>query len=69
MKSNARAVASADSVKVVTAYVETSLAAALQDQKFQFERFGYFVADLVDHVACVKPVLNRVAGLKNSWDK
>ncbi|UCU92951.1 glutamine--tRNA ligase/YqeY domain fusion protein [Hydrogenophaga taeniospiralis] len=58
-----------NSLKVVTAYVEPSLAAAQPDQKFQFERFGYFVADRVDHVAGVKPVFNRVAGLKDSWGK
>jgi glutaminyl-tRNA synthetase len=58
-----------NSLKVVTAYVEPSLAAALPDQKFQFERFGYFVADRGDHVAGAKPVFNRIAGLKDSWGK
>jgi glutaminyl-tRNA synthetase len=58
-----------DSLKVVTAYVEPSLAAAQSDQKFQFERFGYFVADRLDHVAGAKPVFNRVTGLKDSWGK
>ncbi len=58
-----------DSLKVVTAYVEPSLAQALPDQKFQFERFGYFVADRLDHVAGSKPVFNRVTGLKDSWGK
>ncbi|MFN3440412.1 MAG: glutamine--tRNA ligase/YqeY domain fusion protein [Acidovorax sp.] len=57
-----------NSLKVVTAYVEPSLAAAKPDQKFQFERFGYFVADRVDHAAG-KPVFNRVTGLKDSWGK
>jgi glutaminyl-tRNA synthetase len=58
-----------ESLKVVTAYVEPSLAAAQPDQKFQFERFGYFVADRLDHVAGAKPVFNRVTGLKDSWGK
>jgi len=58
-----------NSLKVVTAYVEPSLAAAKPDEKFQFERFGYFVADRVDHVTGVKPVFNRVTGLKDSWGK
>ena len=58
-----------DSLKVVTAYVEPSLAAAQPDQKFQFERFGYFVADRADHVSGFKPVFNRVTGLKDSWGK
>ena len=57
-----------DSLKVITAYVEPSLAKAQPDQKFQFERFGYFVADRADHVAG-KPVFNLVAELRDSWGK
>jgi glutaminyl-tRNA synthetase len=57
-----------DSLKVVTAYVEPSLAQAQPDQKFQFERFGYFVADRQDHTPG-KPVFNRAVGLKDSWGK
>jgi glutaminyl-tRNA synthetase len=58
-----------NSLKVITAKVEPSLANALPGQNFQFERHGYFVADRVDHVAGVKPVFNRVTGLKDSWAK
>ena len=58
-----------NSLKVVTAYVEPSLAAARPDDKFQFERFGYFVADRVDHGVGGKVVFNRVTGLKDSWGK
>lgn len=65
-----------NSLKVVTAYVEPSLGSAKGDEKFQFERHGYFVADRVDHVAPSpqnggegKPVFNRVAGMKDSWGK
>jgi glutaminyl-tRNA synthetase len=58
-----------DSLKVVTAYVEPSLAAAKPDEKFQFERFGYFVADRLDHGVGGKAVFNRVTGLKDSWGK
>ncbi len=57
-----------DSLKVVTAYVEPSLASAQAEDKFQFERFGYFVADRKDH-GTGKPVFNRVTGLKDSWGK
>jgi glutaminyl-tRNA synthetase len=57
-----------DSLKTVTAYVEPSLASAKPDEKFQFERHGYFVADRKDHGAG-KPVFNRVTGLKDSWGK
>lgn len=57
-----------ESLKTVTAYVEPSLAQAAADDKFQFERHGYFVADRKDHVPG-KPVFNRVTGLKDSWTK
>ncbi len=56
------------SKQVVQAYVEPSLAQAQPDQKFQFERFGYFVADRADH-APGKPVFNRITGLKDNWGK
>jgi glutaminyl-tRNA synthetase len=56
------------SKKVVTGYLEPSLAAARPDDKFQFERHGYFVADRLDHAAG-RPVLNRITGLKDSWGK
>ncbi|MEX8518084.1 MAG: glutamine--tRNA ligase/YqeY domain fusion protein [Leptothrix sp. (in: b-proteobacteria)] len=54
------------SKKIITAYVEPSLAQAEPDAKFQFERFGYFVADRKDH-APGKPVFNKITGLKDSW--
>jgi len=56
------------SKSVVHGYIEPSLANAQPDDKFQFERHGYFVADRVDH-ASGKPVINRIAGLKDSWGK
>ena len=56
------------SKRVVTAYVEPSLAQALPGTHYQFERFGYFVADRVDHAAGA-PVFNRVTGLKDTWGK
>ncbi len=57
-----------DSLRVIRAYVEPSLALAQADQKFQFERHGYFVADRLDHTAG-QPVFNRAVGLKDSWGK
>ncbi|WP_367849280.1 glutamine--tRNA ligase/YqeY domain fusion protein [Rhodoferax sp. WC2427] len=57
-----------NSLKVVQAIVEPSLAAAKADDKFQFERHGYFVADRVDHQAG-KMVFNLAVGLKDSWGK
>ena len=57
-----------NSLKMLNAFVEPSLAAAIADDKFQFERHGYFVADRVDHAAG-KPVFNLAVGLKDSWGK
>ena len=57
-----------NSLKVLKAFVEPSLATAKADDKFQFERHGYFVADRVDHVAG-KPVFNLAVGLKDSFGK
>jgi len=56
------------SKRVVRGFIEAALANARPDDKFQFERHGYFVADRVDHTAA-RPVLNRIAGLKDSWGK
>ncbi len=56
------------SKRVVGGFVEPSMANAAADDKYQFERHGYFVADRIDHVAG-KPVFNRIAGLKDSWSK
>ena len=56
------------SKRVVTGYVEPSLANAPADAKVQFERHGYFVADRIDH-STANPVYNRIAGLKDSWAK
>ena len=57
-----------DSLKTVKAYVEPSLLSARPDQKFQFERHGYFVADRKDHQPG-RPVFNRTVSLKDSWGK
>ena len=57
-----------NSLKVLNALVEPSLAAAKADDKFQFERHGYFVADRVDHAAG-KLMFNLAVGLKDSWGK
>jgi glutaminyl-tRNA synthetase len=40
----------------------------MPDEKFQFERYGYFVADRVDHSA-TRPVFDRVVILKSSQGK
>ena len=38
------------------------------DDRFQFERHGYFVADRKDHTPS-SPVFNRTATLKDTWAK
>lgn len=55
-----------NSIKVVNAIVEPSLAQAQGDDKFQFERESYFVADSVEHSAD-KPVFNQIVGLKDGF--
>ena len=57
-----------DSLKVIEAYVEPSLANSKPDDKFQFERHGYFVADRSDHSGS-KLVFNRSTSLKDNWSK
>jgi glutaminyl-tRNA synthetase len=56
------------SKRVITAYVEPALGEAAPEERFQFERHGYFVADLADH-APGKPVFNRTVTLRDSWAK
>ena len=57
-----------NSLKIVTAFVEPSLATSKADDKFQFERHGYFVADRVDHSPS-KLVFNLAVGLKDGWGR
>ncbi len=56
-----------DSLKVVRAQAEPSLAEAAAGQRFQFERMGYFCADLDSQPG--KPLFNRTTTLKDSWAK
>ena len=57
-----------DSKRVITAQIEPALVGALREERFQFERHGYFVADVLDHDAR-HPVFNRTVTLKDSWTK
>jgi glutaminyl-tRNA synthetase len=52
-----------DSLSVITAIVEPSLATAAPETVFQFEREGYYVADRRDH-SVDKPVFNLTIGLR-----
>ena len=56
------------SKQVIRAWVEPSLAAAPPESCYQFERHGYFVADLADH-AIGRPVYNRAVTLKDPWGR
>ena len=56
------------SKRVVLGFVERSLSSTQVEQRFQFERHGYFVADRLDHVAAA-PVFNRITGLRDTWSK
>ena len=55
-----------ESLKVVQAVIEPALSQAQPEDRFQFEREGYFVADQYDHSG-EKPVFNRILDLKDSF--
>ncbi|SAL31151.1 glutaminyl-tRNA synthetase [Caballeronia sordidicola] len=57
-----------DSKRIVRAYLEPSARNANAEDRFQFERHGYFVADRVDSKPGV-PVFNRIVSLRDSWGK
>ncbi|MCC6609557.1 MAG: glutamine--tRNA ligase/YqeY domain fusion protein [Burkholderiales bacterium] len=56
------------SKRVITAYLEPAAAQALPEERFQFERHGYFVADLRDSRPGA-PVFNRAVTLRETWSK
>ncbi|RLL23536.1 glutamine--tRNA ligase/YqeY domain fusion protein [Acinetobacter chengduensis] len=55
-----------NSLTIVEAVIEPSLAQAQPEDRFQFEREGYFVADQYDY-SNEKPVFNRILDLKDSF--
>jgi glutaminyl-tRNA synthetase len=57
-----------DSVHIVRAQLEPALQDAAAEDRFQFERHGYFVADRIDSRPGA-PVFNRTVTLKDSWAK
>ncbi len=57
-----------DSKKIIAACVEPALKNAKPEERFQFERHGYFVADLRDSRPG-SPVFNRAVTLRDSWGK
>jgi glutaminyl-tRNA synthetase len=56
-----------DSLQIVEACVEPSLAEATLNERYQFERVGYFYLDKGS--APGAPVFNRTISLKDSWSK
>ncbi len=58
-----------NSLKTVTAKLEPSLAAATKEDRFQFERLGYFALDSEDAVPGSKLIFNRTITLKDTWAK
>ncbi|HEY3326529.1 MAG TPA: glutamine--tRNA ligase/YqeY domain fusion protein [Novimethylophilus sp.] len=57
-----------DSVKTITAQLEPALKGAQPEQRFQFERHGYFIADRKDSQPGA-PVFNRTVTLRDAWQK
>ncbi|MBS1227866.1 MAG: glutaminyl-tRNA synthetase [Proteobacteria bacterium] len=57
-----------NSVKLITAWLEPALKQAKPEERFQFERHGYFVADRIDSQDGA-PVFNRTVTLKDSPTK
>ncbi|HMW81042.1 MAG TPA: glutamine--tRNA ligase/YqeY domain fusion protein [Accumulibacter sp.] len=55
-----------ESRRVVHAQLEPALRTAKPEDRFQFERHGYFVADRVDSQPGA-PVFNRTVTLRDSW--
>src|SRR6056297_1026504 len=56
-----------NSLEVITGYVEPSLATAKPEDRFQFQRIGYFCVD--KDSTSDKLVFNRTVGLRDSWAK
>ncbi len=54
--------------QAITAQLEPALSQAKPEDRFQFERHGYFIADRVDPVSGA-PGFNRTVTLRDSWGK
>jgi glutaminyl-tRNA synthetase len=53
---------------IKNALIEPAVIEQKPDERFQFERQGYFYADPIDY-SDEKPVFNKIVGLKDSWSK
>ena len=56
-----------NSLEEITAYVEPSLAAAKEGDRFQFQRIGYFVVD--QDSSSDQLIFNKTTGLRDTWSK
>lgn len=56
-----------NSLEVITAYAEPSVKEAKEEDRFQFQRMGYFVVDRDSTKE--KIVFNRTVPLRDSWEK
>ncbi len=56
-----------NSLRVIEAYVEPSLAEATPGERFQFQRLGYFNVDTDSSASHL--VFNKIVGLRDSWAK
>ncbi|NKI27920.1 glutamine--tRNA ligase/YqeY domain fusion protein [Arenibacter sp. 6A1] len=56
-----------DSLQVINAFVEPSLKNAVPEDRFQFQRTGYFNVD--KDSTSEKLIFNRTVGLRDSWAK
>jgi glutaminyl-tRNA synthetase len=56
-----------NSLQVITAYVEPSLATVSIGDQFQFQRLGYFAVD--KDSTSSKLVFNKTVGLKDAWEE
>ena len=58
-----------DSLKIISnALMEPAVITERPDERFQFEREGYFYADPIDY-RNEAPVFNKIVSLKDSWGK
>jgi glutaminyl-tRNA synthetase len=58
-----------DSLSIISnALIEPAVIVEKPDERFQFEREGYFYADPIDY-SDEKPVFNKIVGLKDSYGK
>jgi glutaminyl-tRNA synthetase len=56
-----------DSLKVITGFVEPSIKNAQAEDKFQFQRLGYFTVD--KETTAENLIFNKTVGLKDAWEE